>query len=199
MLNNSNINVGGQTVNFGPQAAIVRGVGLIHSMDDIRNTMLSANNGSPVRIGDVATVTVGHQPRLGIAGQDNDDDIVQGIVLMRRGEQSLPTIRRVEAEVAKINSSDILPPGVHIEKIYDRTELIDVTTRTVLHNMIARHRADLFCAVAVPRQSAQRGHRRRHHSVRACSSRSRSWFCAASRPICCRSARSISGSSSMPR
>jgi cobalt-zinc-cadmium resistance protein CzcA len=73
---------------------------------------------------------------LGIAGQDNDDDIVQGIVLMRRGEQSLPTIRRVEAEVAKINQSNILPPGVHIEKIYDRTELIEVTTRTVLHNMI---------------------------------------------------------------
>ncbi|MGA8381143.1 MAG: CusA/CzcA family heavy metal efflux RND transporter [Stellaceae bacterium] len=136
VLNNSNINVGGQTVNFGPQAAIVRGVGLIHSMAQIRDTMVSANNGSPVRIGDIATVTVGHLPRLGIAGQDNDDDIVQGIVLMRRGEQSLPTIRRVEAEVANINSSNILPPGVHIEKIYDRTELIDVTTHTVLHNMI---------------------------------------------------------------
>ena len=136
VLNNSNINVGGQTVNFGPQAAIVRGVGLIHSVQQIRDTMVSANNGSPVRIGDVATVTIGHLPRLGIAGQDNDDDIVQGIVLMRRGEQSLPTIRRVEAEVAKINQSNILPPGVRIEKIYDRTELIEVTTRTVLHNMI---------------------------------------------------------------
>src|SRR5271170_2229331 len=95
VLNNSNINVGGQTVNFGPQAAIVRGVGLIHSMEQIRDTMVSANNGSPVRIGDIATVTVGHLPRLGIAGHDDDDDIVQGIVLMRRGEQSLPTIRRV--------------------------------------------------------------------------------------------------------
>ena len=136
VLNNSNINVGGQTVNFGPQAAIVRGVGLIHSVQQIRDTMVSANNGSPVRIGDVATVTIGHLPRLGIAGQDSDDDIVQGIVLMRRGEQSLPTIRRVEAEVAKINQSNILPPGVRIEKIYDRTELIEVTTRTVLHNMI---------------------------------------------------------------
>ena len=135
-LNNSNINVGGQTVNFGPQAAIVRGVGLIHSMDDIRNTMLAANNGSPVLIKDVATVTVGHEPRLGIAGQDNDDDIVQGIVLMRRGAESLPTLRGVEAEVDKINRSDILPPGVHIEKIYDRTALIGVTTRTVLHNML---------------------------------------------------------------
>ena len=135
-LNNSNINVGGQTVNFGPQAAIVRGVGLIHSMDQIRDTMITAANGVPVRISDVATVTVGHQPRLGIAGQDDDDDIVQGIVLMRRGEQSMPTIQRVEAEVEKINSSNILPPGVRIERIYDRSELINVTTRTVLHNMV---------------------------------------------------------------
>jgi cobalt-zinc-cadmium resistance protein CzcA len=135
-LNNSNINVGGQTVNFGAQAAIVRGVGLIHSMDQIRDTMITAVSGVPLRIGDVATVAVGHQPRLGIAGRDDDDDIVQGIVLMRRGEQSLPTIRRVEDEVEKINTSNILPPGVRIERIYDRKELINVTTRTVLHNMV---------------------------------------------------------------
>ena len=135
-LNNGNINVGGQTVNIGPQAAVVRGIGLIRSMDDIRNTMISPNGGSPTLIGDVATVSVGHQPRLGIAGQDDDDDVVQGIVLMRRGEQSLPTLRRVEAEVEKINTMGVLPPGVRIEKIYDRTELIDVTTRTVLHNMV---------------------------------------------------------------
>src|SRR5215467_10791277 len=136
VLNNSNINVGGQTVNFGAQAAIVRGVGLIHSMDQIRDTMITAVNGFSVRISDIATVTVGHQPRLGIAGQDDDDDIVQGIVLMRRGEQSMPTIRRVQAEVAKINNSNILPPGVRIERIYDRSDLINITTRTVLHNMI---------------------------------------------------------------
>jgi cobalt-zinc-cadmium resistance protein CzcA len=136
VLNNSNINVGGQTVNFGPQAAIVRGVGLIHSMDQIRDTMITAVNGVPVRIGDVATVSPGHQPRRGIAGEDDDDDIVQGIVLMRRGEQSMPTIRRVEAEVEKINSSGILPPGVRIERIYDRSDLINITTRTVLHNMV---------------------------------------------------------------
>ena len=76
-------------------------------------------------------------PRLGIAGQDDDDDIVQGIVLMRRGAQSMPTITRVEAEVDKINSIGILPPGVRIERIYDRSDLINVTTHTVLHNMIA--------------------------------------------------------------
>src|SRR6516165_4279556 len=135
-LNNANINVGGQTVNFGPQAAVVRGVGLIHSMDDIRNTMLSANNGSPIRVKDIATVQVGYHPRLGIVGQDNDSDIVQGIILMRRGEQSLPTIRRVQAEVKKINTTGILPPGVRLEKIYDRSELIAITTQTVLHNLI---------------------------------------------------------------
>jgi cobalt-zinc-cadmium resistance protein CzcA len=135
-LNNSNLNVGGQTVNFGPQAAIVRGVGLIHSVDQIRNTMLTSTNGVPVLLSDVATVKVGNLPRLGIAGQDNDDDIVQGIVLMHRGEKSTPTIKAVEAEVEKINSTGILPPGVHVEKIYDRSDLIAVTTHTVLHNMV---------------------------------------------------------------
>ncbi len=135
-LGNSNINVGGQTVNIGPQAAVVRGVGQIHSLDDIRNTMLTTNRGAPVLIGDVATVSVGNQPRLGIAGQDDNDDIVQGIVLMRRGQESMPTIERVKAEVDRINSSSILPPGVRIERIYDRTDLIETTTHTVLHNML---------------------------------------------------------------
>src|SRR3984893_5165034 len=81
VLNNSNINVGGQTVNIGPQSAVVRGLGLVHSMDAMRKTMLTASNGTPVLLGDVATVTVGHAPRLGIAGRDDDDDdIVEGIV-----------------------------------------------------------------------------------------------------------------------
>jgi cobalt-zinc-cadmium resistance protein CzcA len=136
-LGNANINVGGQTVDFGSQAAVVRGVGLIHSADDIRHTMISANAGSPVFVGDVAQVTVGNQPRLGIAGYDAVDDIVQGIVLMRRGAESIPTIKLVEAEVDRVNSSGILPPGVSIQRIYDRSDLIRVTTHTVLHNMLA--------------------------------------------------------------
>jgi heavy metal efflux system protein len=135
-LNNSNINVGGQTVNISEQSAVVRGIGLIRSLDDIRNTTLTQQNGLPIRISDVAGVTVGYQPRLGIVGQDDADDIVQGIVLMRRGAQSLPTITRVAAEIDKINSGSVLPPGVRIERIYDRRELISVTTHTVLHNMV---------------------------------------------------------------
>jgi len=136
VLNNSNINVGGNTVDVGPQSAVVRGVGLIRSVEDVRNTMLASINGNAIRVSDIADVTVGNKPRLGIAGQDRDDDIVQGIVLMRRGQQSLPTIRRVEAEVERINGMDILPPGVRIERIYDRSDLIKITTNTVLHNLV---------------------------------------------------------------
>src|SRR5215470_10019087 len=135
-LNNSNINVGGSTLNIGSQSAVVRGVGLIRSLDDLNNTMLTQVGGNPVLVKDIAKVIIGHQPRLGVAGKDDDDDIVQGIVLMRRGEQSMPTIKRVEQEVERINEGNILPPGVRIERIYDRKELIDVTTRTVLHNML---------------------------------------------------------------
>jgi cobalt-zinc-cadmium resistance protein CzcA len=135
-LNNANVNVGGQTVNFGDQAAVVRGVGLIRSIDDIRNTMVSQNTNAPVLIKDVATVQISNLPRLGVAGQDADNDIVQGIVLMRRGAESTPTINGVQALINKINTTGILPPGVHIEKIYDRSDLIKLTTHTVLHNMI---------------------------------------------------------------
>ena len=135
-VSNSNIHVGGNTVNIGSQSAVVRGVGLIRSIDSLANTMISSNAGTAVLVKDVATVTVGEQPRLGIAGEDQDDDIVQGIVLMRRGEQSSPTITKVEELVATINNSTILPPGVRIERIYDRKDLIETTTKTVLENMV---------------------------------------------------------------
>jgi cobalt-zinc-cadmium resistance protein CzcA len=136
-LANANINVGGQTVNIGPQSVVVRGVGLISSLDAIRRTVIASNNGTPIYISDVADVSIQHLPRLGIAGNDADDDIVQGIVLMRRGAESIPTIQRVEQTVRNINSSGVLPPGVRIERIYDRSDLIEITTHTVLHNMIA--------------------------------------------------------------
>jgi cobalt-zinc-cadmium resistance protein CzcA len=135
-IGNANINVGGNTVNIGAQSAVVRGVGLIRSIDDLNNTMVSQSGGNPVLVRDIAQVTIGEKPRLGIAGLDQDDDIVQGIVLMRRGEQSSPTIARVEKLVHDINHSSILPPGVRIERIYDRKDLIDITTHTVLHNMV---------------------------------------------------------------
>ena len=135
-LSNSNINVGAQTLNISEQSAVVRGVGLIRSTADIENTILTQQGGTPVLLSDVAKVEAGIQPRLGIVGQDTASDIVEGIVLMRRGQQSLPTIKRVETEINKINESDVLPAGVRIERIYDRKDLISITTNTVMHNML---------------------------------------------------------------
>ncbi|MGB2647608.1 MAG: efflux RND transporter permease subunit, partial [Pseudolabrys sp.] len=135
-LNSSNINVGGNTIDIGSQSAVVRGVALIRSAEDLSSTMLNQNGGFPVLVSDVAAVKIGSKPRLGIAGKNEDDDIVQGIILMRRGEQSTPTIERVEREVDSINASRLLPSGVRIERIYDRKDLIQITTRTVLHNMM---------------------------------------------------------------
>ena len=135
-LNNANINVGANTINLGPQSAVVRAVGQIRSMDDIRGTMLTVRDGSPILVGDIADVAVGNEPRLGVAGHDDDDDVVEGIVLMRRGAETMPTLRAVEREVERINGSGLLPPGVRIERIYDRSILVEVTTHTVLHNMV---------------------------------------------------------------
>ncbi|GEO97678.1 efflux RND transporter permease subunit [Methylobacterium haplocladii] len=135
-LNNSSINVGGQTLNVGEQSAVVRGVGLIRDMDDIRETMLTQVKGVPVLVRHVAEVRVSSAPRLGIVGHDGASDIVEGIVLMSRGGESLPTLRRVEAEIERINASTILPPGVKIERIYDRSGLIETTTHTVMHNLV---------------------------------------------------------------
>ena len=134
-VSGSNLNVGGNIVDIGAQSAVVRGIGLIRNIEELANTMLSQSGGNPVLVRDVATVSVGTRPRLGIAGKDDDDDIVEGIVLMRRGEKSMPTIESVNAEVLRINGSTLLPPGVRIERIYDRKDLIELTTHTVLHNM----------------------------------------------------------------
>ncbi|WP_168076783.1 CusA/CzcA family heavy metal efflux RND transporter [Caulobacter sp. SSI4214] len=135
-IGKSDGNVGGQTVNFGAQAAIVRGVGLIQSMDQIRDVLVAPSGDTPILLKDVATVKIGNQPRLGIAGEGKDDDIVMGIVLMQRGAQSLPTIKAVQKEVEAINSGNVLPPGVKLTPLYDRSSLIDVTTHTVMHNLI---------------------------------------------------------------
>lgn len=131
-----NATVGAGTLRIGPQAAVVQGIGLIRNVDDIRNVVISAENGVPVLLSDLATVEIGNLPRLGIAGHAEDDDVVLATVLMRRGEQTLPTIHGVQEEVARINAGGVLPPGVRIVPLYDREDLVKVTTRTVVHNII---------------------------------------------------------------
>ncbi|TCH98053.1 efflux RND transporter permease subunit [Roseococcus sp. SYP-B2431] len=132
-----NATVGAGTINIGPQAAVVQGIGLIRSTEDIRNIVLSASaDGTPVLLSDVAAVEIGSLPRLGIAGHERDGDVVLATVLMRRGEQTLPTIRGVQREVERINAGGILPPGVRVVPLYDREDLVKVATQMVVHNII---------------------------------------------------------------
>ena len=135
-VGNSNINVGARTLDIGEQSANVRGIGLIRSVADIDNIVLTQSGGTPVLLRDVGRAEVGHAPRLGIAGRDGDADVVEGIVLMRRGEKTREVLDRIAAEVRRINSSGLLPTGVRIVPFYDRRDLIRVTTHTVVHNLV---------------------------------------------------------------
>jgi len=146
-LGNANINVGGREITIGQQSVNIRGVGLIDSggadevtsgyrVQDIENVVLTQSNGLPIQVKNVARVSVGYVPRLGIAGRDNDDDVVAAIVVMRRPEHTNDVIPKVQAEVQRINTDGSLPPGVKIVSYYDRSSLVGVTTHTVLHNLI---------------------------------------------------------------
>lgn len=133
----SNRNAGGGFIEVGPQAVNVRGVGLIKSPDEILNIAIKTGpEGTPIMIRDVADVQVGHAPRLGIVGLNEQDDVVQGVVLMRKGEQASEVLERVEARVKELNGGGWLPEGVKIDAYHDRSHLIHTTTRTVLKNMI---------------------------------------------------------------
>jgi cobalt-zinc-cadmium resistance protein CzcA len=135
-ISNSNTNVGGRTVNIGQQSVNVRGLGLISDPADIENIVLSQTGTVPVLIKDVAQVSIGYAPRLGRAGKNNEDDVVTGVVVMNRTQQTNDVIGRVKTEVDRINNESILPAGVKIEPYYERSSLVNVTTHTVLHNLV---------------------------------------------------------------
>jgi cobalt-zinc-cadmium resistance protein CzcA len=146
-LGNSNLNVGGREIRIGQQSINIRGVGLIddggnddlrqgYKVDDIDNVVLTQINGVPVLIRDVAKVSVGYRPRLGILGKDDQDDVVGAIVVMRRTETTSDMLPKVKGAIEKINHDGSLPPGVKVVPYYDRSALIALTTHTVLHNLI---------------------------------------------------------------
>jgi heavy metal efflux system protein len=146
-LGNANINVGGREIQIGQQSINIRGVGLMddggtddlaqgYKVDDIENVVLNQENGVPVLVKDVATVSVGYRPRLGILGRDQQDDVVGAIVVQRRTEKTADMIPKVKAAIDSLNHDGSLPPGVRVIPYYDRSSLIAVTTHTVLHNLI---------------------------------------------------------------
>ena len=145
-LGNANLNVGGREIRIGQQSINIRGVGLIddggnddltqgYKLDDIENVVLTQQNSVPVLIRDVAKVSVGFVPRLGIWGHDYEDDAVAAIVVMSRVERAHDILPKVRAEIEKMNRDGGLPVGVKIFPIYDRSDLLAVTTHTVLHNL----------------------------------------------------------------
>lgn len=132
----SNANAGGSYVTVGSQSVNVRGVGLLKNVDEMGSVLLTEHNGAPVYLRDIADVHEGYQPPLGRAGRKSDGNIVEGIVLLQRGEQSLPALAGVRRKVAELNNG-LLPRGMKIDPIYNRTDLIDVTTHTVWHLIIS--------------------------------------------------------------
>jgi cobalt-zinc-cadmium resistance protein CzcA len=139
-LANGNRNAGGSYIEHGPEMYVVRGLGFVRSVEDIAGIAVDTRGGTPIRIGDLGSVVIGNQLRLGrvgkaVPGQPDEDDLIQGIVLLRKGENALQVLERVRTKVAEINAH-FLPPGVSVVPHYDRTELIDRTLHTVRHNMI---------------------------------------------------------------
>ena len=133
-LGRGNANVGGSKVTQGSQQYLIRGVGLLRSAEEIKSIVISAHNGTPILVKDIAEVTLGNLPVEGITGQDDADDVVSGIVLMRKGENPSRVLTALKAKISLLNSS-VLPKGIKVVPYYDRTWLIDTTLHTVFKNL----------------------------------------------------------------
>ena len=139
-LANGNQNAGGSYIEHGSELYIVRGLGFIQNLDDIRNIAVDTRNGTPIKISNLGEVQIGHQLRLGRVGkilprQADQDDVAMGIVIMRRGENALDVLKRIHAKVEDINKN-YLPAGVQLVTHYDRTDLTERTLHTARKNMI---------------------------------------------------------------
>jgi cobalt-zinc-cadmium resistance protein CzcA len=155
-ISRSNANVGGDILTLGSQAHNVRAVALIgkgidtldpvrvvraselenQKLDEIGKVVITSNNGVPILVRQVAKIVVGHRPRLGVVGRGTDNDVVEGIVLMRKYEKSLPTAEAVAEKMKRIDEEGLLPPGMHFRVFNQRTDLVHVTTENVLHNLV---------------------------------------------------------------
>jgi cobalt-zinc-cadmium resistance protein CzcA len=155
-IDGSNANVGANNMMLGSQSHNVRVIGLLgggvdpldparvsdsfmietDKLEDINNVVVASHGGVPIFVRQIAKVIVGHQPRFGIVGRNLENDVVEGIVLMRKGEKSLPTSEAVQAKIDELNSGTLLPKGVRIVPFNRRTDLVHVTTHNVLHNLL---------------------------------------------------------------
>lgn len=131
----SNINVGGDVIQRGDQAYVVRGVGLLDNIEDIENILIEVKGNTPILVKHVATVSISAKPRLGQVSFQDEDDVVQGIVVMLRGENPSEVISKLKDKITDLNER-ILPKNVKIEPIIDRTDLVNTTVTTVTKNLV---------------------------------------------------------------
>lgn len=134
-LQRANSNAGGGYVEVPPQQFLIRGIGLLRSADEVLNVMVAERNGVPLLVKDIATLSTGSVPRQGVIGQDDDDDIVTGVVLMRKGENPSSVLAAVKQKVELLNAT-VLPRGVELVPYYDRSWLIGKTLKTVFTNLV---------------------------------------------------------------
>ncbi|HTI59054.1 CusA/CzcA family heavy metal efflux RND transporter [Mucilaginibacter sp.] len=133
-VSKSNVNVGGDVIEQSGQAYVVRGIGLLNNIDEIKNVVVNNVKGTPIYVKTIAEVTEGALPRLGQVGRDRDPDVVEGIVVMRKGENPSKVIAALKEKLHDLNTN-ILPDDVKIVPFYDRENLVNFATGTVLHNM----------------------------------------------------------------
>lgn len=134
-VSKSNLNVGGDVIEKNGQAYVVRGIGLYNTIQDIENTIVDTYNGNPLLVKNVANVIISSMPRVGQVGLDDNDDVVEGIVVMRKGENPSEVLTRVKAKIDELNTK-ILPSDVKMETFYDRDKLMSYCTKTVMHNLL---------------------------------------------------------------
>ncbi len=155
-IDRSNANVGGNLLSLGSQSHNVRAIGLLgggvdpldpgnaanshliesEKLEDINSVVVTSHNGVPIYVRQIAKAVVGNQPRLGVVGRGEENDVVEGIVLMRKYEKSLPTAEAVQVKTDEINKSGLMPKGMKIVPFNRRTDLVHVTTHNVLHNLL---------------------------------------------------------------
>jgi len=134
-INKSNINVGGDVIERNGQAYVVRGIGLLNNIIEIENIIVTKVNGLPILVHNLAEVKETGKPRLGQVSKDTTEDVLEGIIVMRKGENPTEVLDRIHEKIKEINE-DILPKDVKLETFYDRTTLMDFATHTVIHNLI---------------------------------------------------------------
>lgn len=131
----SNVNVGGDVIEKNGQAYVVRGIGLLNNVEEIKNIIITKINGVPILVRNLAEVIETGKPRLGQVTRDDQHDVIEGIIVMRKGENPADVLKLIEEKVKDLNDN-VLPPGVKIDTFYDRTNLMDYCTETVIHNLL---------------------------------------------------------------